>query len=64
MIKTGDRVRHLYEPIEGTIIEVDDIANYFWENYGVTTVLVQWDDGDDTDIQWTNKIEKVTLEKP
>lgn len=58
-IKPGDRVYHKRAPeMTGTIMSVDSEC-YPAHEYGVTTCVVEWDDGYCSDIQWTNKLEVI-----
>lgn len=63
-IIAGDRVTHIKEgDVLGTVVSVDDENNYFFENYGVTTCKVVWDDCPNIqDVQWTSKLLKVENE--
>ena len=49
----NDRVRHISDVVEGTILSIDKNIPH------PTTCTVQWDDVNEIDIQWTNKLIKV-----
>ena len=53
-LQVGDRVNHVKDYSWcGSIVHID--GNLI-EEYGVTTCNVKWDDSEDLDIQWTNKL--------
>ena len=55
-MKVGDKVYHVKEiGIVGEILSIDDACG---EN-DITTCTVMWEDSDEPDIQWTNKLVKV-----
>lgn len=58
-LQIGDKVNHIKEAedIVGVILKID--WNLINLGYGSTTCLVKWNDCDEAEIAWTNKLIKV-----
>jgi len=53
-LQVGDKVTHIKDSSwTGTITHIDE---NLIESHGVTTCNVKWDDTEELDIQWSNKL--------